>query len=1009
MLNRDIDRVEELSKLIDKTRSADKLEKYHEERDALLYGKDDTPSLQERIDERAKYEGDDPNKAATVDEMTEQNVKAGEPVRTFDEHGNPLHPLEASKNSEEPGSKNATAEQKAQVHDYIEKTLGPDVATQFVKTLLNPKTGAKESGSAQWFRKNGKAVVQIVLNAANPLGKAHHEAMHEFFQRLMDDKSEAADTLRQAANSAPVLAQMRKFFKDNPEIIKALKDDQHERVAYMFQLWAADKLNVGPKTETVFGRVVSFLRKAMGMVSNSEHAEAIMQAFHNGEMADSDAVAAMLHKSTPSVDAWLDQTSKTFHDLANLVTTSQNLLLDSGNPVLERIGRMFSYETGHKTAEQSFMDAKVQKSNQMLTRVAEIIHSFTPDELNQVLEGKQNGTISDVPRIALAQKRISHMLEQVYDYATQAGVKVNHAKDYFPRAWDSVMIGEHKDELVKQLVADYEKKHGEKPAAGMVSEAVDKIIANRGADPLSESEWALGMTPFMKAANSRKIDWINDKDYGKYMQKDLVNILSTNISHAVHRAEYVRRFGEHGEILRGLLEDAMQHELSKRMGKDVGTDWKAATKAAKAAAEGKDTPFAMEDIINQLPPDIRAHVEDASKGMQAARRAIMAMEGTLGADVSNGWRNFTTGAVVYENMRLLGLSLFSQFTDPLGVVIRGGTLGDALNTYKEGLKATVKGWEGKELEGHYADLAKKLGIIDPTNTLNTMGNMQASVFMGKKAKWLNDKLFRWNGVEMFSQGTRVGATKAAIEFIKHQLDSPHEHSARWLEELYGEKHGEIKRDADGELDFTDKANQTAIFRWVDGAMLRPNAAMRPPWASDPHFALFFHMKQFTYAFHKVMLERVANEMRHGNYDPAMCAILGYVPVAIAASIMRGAVSNGGQQPAWKKNWTVGDYLQDGAQRAGLLGIPQIGLDAAKWGPAELGGPVVEQVVHGGKAIEQTHARDTRLDEIAASTGRQEDIDKAEAYSGAKEGGKRVLRDAVPKTPMWKKAEQAVLN
>jgi hypothetical protein len=40
------------------------------------------------------------------------------------------------------------------------------------------------------------------------MSKAHHEAMHEFFQSLMDDHPEAAEILRKAANNPLITRQV---------------------------------------------------------------------------------------------------------------------------------------------------------------------------------------------------------------------------------------------------------------------------------------------------------------------------------------------------------------------------------------------------------------------------------------------------------------------------------------------------------------------------------------------------------------------------------------------------------------------------------------------------------------------------------------------------------------------------------------------------------------------------------------------------------------------------------
>ena len=90
-------------------------------------------------------------------------------------------------------------------------------------------------------------------------------------------------------------------------------------------------------------------------------------------------------------------------------------------------------------------------------------------------------------------------------------------------------------------------------------------------------------------------------------------------------------------------------------------------------------------------------------------------------------------------------------------------------------------------------------------------------------------------------------------------------------------------------------------------MLRPDAVDKPVWMSDPHFALVAHLKQFVFSFHETILKRVAHEAANGNYSPVM-ALASYVPVMIAADMVKGMIMGGGSQPSWKQDWTAGDYI-----------------------------------------------------------------------------------------------------
>ncbi len=134
----------------------------------------------------------------------------------------------------------------------------------------------------------------------------------------------------------------------------------------------------------------------------------------------------------------------------------------------------------------------------------------------------------------------------------------------------------------------------------------------------------------------------------------------------------------------------------------------------------------------------------------------------------------------------------------------------------------------------------------------------------------------------------------------------------------------------------------AINRWVEGAVLTPNAAQRPAWSSDPHYSMFFHLKQFSYSFHQTILKRAVAEMHEGNLAP-MGAFIWYVPTMIAADITKGLIQGGGELPAYMKGYDAGDWMMHGVQRAGLAGIGTIGVDA-QTDISSLGGPAVEQII-----------------------------------------------------------------
>jgi hypothetical protein len=925
----------------------------------------------------------------------------------FDDKRVTTNAVQFNKEGSFPNGTGVTQADMTAARAYMDKVLGPQVQLHLAATL--------GGNSASWQRVGSDTIIRIAAAALNPQSKVHHEAMHEFFQRLLDAHPEAAATLQKAASSASVVRQIEQFFHNdaNYAAIKAALADPHERVAYMYQLWAAGAINLGPKTQGIFAKIAAVFRKITGLLSDSQHAEALLQHFHDGEMSNQSDVARVLANSPHHVKAYLDAMAKvsnpTYTKARELLITSQNELIDSGNKSLEKIGRLFSNETGHVDKDIGFLSAKTQKANQMTGRLWNAIRKLDTSDMAAVLEGLQTGVTSNDPKIEAAQTRIRKELDDIHAYLVAAKVKVNKIANYFPRAWNADVIAANKTEFAALLIKDGNISQNTADAI------INTLIASRGADPLTESEYRVGYSPFMAAANHRTLDFIKSPEFAKFQQKDLVSIMTTYIAHATHRAEYTRRMGEDDIELRAMLKEAPSEV--------VGAEWATATQAAEATLATTRAPLdaavkagtldyegfkkemikagyplgevEMKHISDLLTPAAKKLFDGFRPQLRRAQRSIMSMEGTLGADINPKLRGVIAGLMVYENMRHLTLSLFAQVIDPLGVMIRGSDGVHAWDTFKRGIQGTIAGWKGTPIEDHMHELAIKLGIIDAGNFINSHGNTYSSVFMGKKAKWFNDHLFRVNGVEGFSQGTRVGAMVAAIDFIKAHSDPKlrNKHSDRYMEELGLPKTG--ANVVGGELDYNDKAIQDAIFRWVDGAIIRPNASMRPSWASDPHYALLFHMKQFVYASQKVLLERIASEYKHGNSDPGLTMLVTFVPAMLVADCLRGLLANGGQEPPWKKNWKASDYLIDAVQRAGLFGVPQLALDTAKWGPAELTGPFGEQVWHGVKTFEKDIARDHKLDERAARTHRSRDQQKADDYNGVKEASKKVAWDAVP--------------
>ena len=806
---------------------------------------------------------------------------------------------------QKPSGKAVDPQTQQEVKDYVEKVLGPKMQVQF-KTAL-PK------GAAGMF--SAPDLIRIAMSAIDPKSIAFHEALHGLFTRL--DKPTQA-LLADVANSPQVMSRLRKLLANEPAALAQLSDAE-ERAAYMYQFWAAKQLVVGGKAETLFGKIKAFLRKIVGVLSQDEHAAKILEAFHDGRFAEPSTVHKVLaeinagNQRIENVKTFLKPVTSRVYDL---IATSEGLLRDAKNPELTEIADLFNGQSG---ATVGYFPAFAQASAKYLNTFEQATRGASKEDMAAALKAlqKEDGTAPAGAEAAKIYRSVRGLLDEMLPYVAKAGVPIRERKNYFPRVWDvkellargdefkARLLSEHKAELagiaraVNQGEAKKAKTLGKNyvapppiSAEGVATKILSSLVSNHGVaieeHGLSANEDAPSYSPFMQSVNSRQLTFLKNEAFSDFFNNDLVNVVSSYVVQGTKRAEWTRRFGERGQFLDQLFE--------------------------------------------------RGTTEMSSGDSARVARAIMAMSGTLGADISPALRKASGVAMVYQNLRLLPLSLFSSLIDPLGLVVRGGTLKEAGDAFLRGMREIMKGRTDDEQQR----VAEMLGTVDASSFLDALGNMYSSVYMTGWQKKVNEAIFKFNGMEAWNRAMRTSATQAAMSFIKRHVQAPNEHSERYLGEL-GLKAADVQIH-NGGLDLMNPKVQAAVMRWVDGAVLRPNAAQRPAWASDPHWAVFFHMKQFMYSFQKTILERTWTELQHGNVAPIATLAFGYVPLMIAADMAKGVIQGFGDEPDARKGWGPSDYIVNGVQRAGLLGVGQMAVDAAAFGPATLGGPSVEQAV-----------------------------------------------------------------
>jgi hypothetical protein len=798
---------------------------------------------------------------------------------------------------------------RQEVLDYIGRVLGPNVRVAWANLAYAGEFERVQQGAPT------EDVIRLSVHSLNPLSTAYHESLHAFFAKLGDVKQGGVmEVLNRAASSASVLNQLSRLLANEPAALKQLNNAE-ERAAYMYQFWAMGQLTVGTQTETIFHKIAKFIRSTLGMWSNDQRALHIMEYFHSGDFAKDSAkpfVGDTLQQKllAPGRNETLQRTkqmTKPLLDFGEAVAVAGGTRMrESGVPALEDLANAMKLQGTVQGADPGFVPASRAERARVMNDLAAKLKGHSESVLKAALQSLQSKSTAPVDALAKpedrlaarqAKKVVRQALDDMFAYMQAAGVKVNDlgvGADYFPRVYDTSFISSHQAEFKAVLT-----KHGIKNPEVVAQ----KLMVTDGAEFTVEVD-----KPGMQHLKPRVLAHIPDAELAPFMRQNLFEVLSSYVTQATRRAEWAKRFRDDGSGVQRLL--------------------------TRAEREG-------------ATPDQIA----------AAQKFVRSVDGTLGDTISPEARRLMGNMIVYQNIRLLPLAVFSSVVDPMGVMVRGGSLNDAFNTFKRGIREIPKGFKDNAKDDDMTRLATALGTIDDAALTHTLGAAYSQGMVGDTGRKINDAFFRYNLMEQFGASMRVGATEAALNFLARHADGTADrHSTRWLAEL-GLRPGEVQLDASGRPKLFEADGLTlqqsarmkaAVNRWVDGAVLRPDAVDKPLWMSDPHFALISHLKQFVFAFHETILKRVAHEFENGNYKPAM-ALGSYVPIMIASDMVKGLIQGGGDEPEWKKNWTLGDYVASGVERAGLYGTGQFAVDMVQdvqrggSGVGALLGPTVEQL------------------------------------------------------------------
>ena len=327
------------------------------------------------------------------------------------------------------------------------------------------------------------------------------------------------------------------------------------------------------------------------------------------------------------------------------------------------------------------------------------------------------------------------------------------------------------------------------------------------------------------------------------------------------------------------------------------------------------------------------------------------------------WQTINSIGSVIQIVAILPMAVIGSIPEMAGPVIASKEFSAISRGIKE-IISTIR--DRKEAER----LARDLGIVTSSSVASAIMSQTELDWMGKGSRKFTEGFFRMIGLDAYTKFTRYFAMNMGLKFMAEHANpkTSKSFSKRYLREL-GITAEDFQAWEKSGKDFNTPEGQKvrrAIQRFVESSTLRPNAAERPVWASDPRWALVWQLKGFFYAYSKVMFagtKREAQARLQGASakdvsayaamagSAGIFALMGIatLPLAMAGMELREYAKTG---LAWvipgidndknyfrtdDMNW--GQYLSAAMDRAFPLGIVAIGaqmVQAADWGRGPLG-------------------------------------------------------------------------
>ena len=512
---------------------------------------------------------------------------------------------------------------------------------------------------------------------------------------------------------------------------------------------------------------------------------------------DGEALAAHWRKSINDL-----KYNKRVKPILKILMTADGVMrMYAGNEIADMF--YVRSQQGGKDGRLGMVAQAARKVDEFQNDFEKIVGRFDDPAVQAALE-EAASSVETSKLSPLAQKVRQFLDKTVYDdYIAPSNTDIGKQENYFPVVLNFLAIADNPDAFIDLLL-----KHNPE---------LNRTIATRAVKKMEAYNQSL--------LDDKPIE-IDPTDPASEVERAL------KLTKNVPREELARL-----EFLQPPSDSFVQYirHVVKRV------EWNKATKDAK----GKDL---LKERLDKL----------SENDQEVAKEIISAYLGYQRKPLSPFWRKVNSYGQFLQFVTILPFATIASLPELAGPLINSKEFSDVTTAFKA-IGATITN------RAEATQFARDLGVITHETVANAWVTQAEQDYMDPRVRQMSDTFFRMIGLDFYTKFTREFAAQMGTRFIlKHaQNEFNNPRSERYLDELGLTREDVLAWEKSGRRLDTPEGRKVkqGLQRFTESSILRPNAAERPIWASDPHWALIWQLKSYLYSYYKVIIGGVMREAK----------------------------------------------------------------------------------------------------------------------------------------------------